>query len=313
MDLFTGLNLQSAFRSQSVGLRGEIALFQAFIRAFNSLGPGALAKEYHGNRYQVKFEQARGAGRSNPRCELCDVLIIQYPANNPSAARLTFNQAKVTSNPLGCHDIATSTATYRFRANLEQWDLLSNRPLLSAATSAFRPPPNLLSGAILPSVGSYGVFYPVGNAFDFAYFVADGLQPINNSSRRSGTLSLMNPLIQYRNFAGYMEVNGTCCLEMFGRELARGVVGTPIKELLNLPDGSGEIRSWLASLLLSLRQEYSDSQLPQELLQGLELQNLADTDGKSVNSEGKSPIRAVVLVRTPDNERNTASNNRHYQ
>jgi hypothetical protein len=96
MKLMTGKELQRAFRRESLGAHGEIQLFRAFIRAFNAMGPDALAKEYHGSRYQVTFKEGRGVGRPTPRCELCDVMIIHYPADNPSAARITFNQAKVT-------------------------------------------------------------------------------------------------------------------------------------------------------------------------------------------------------------------------
>lgn len=79
----TGSILQNAFRIESLNARGEIALLRAFIRTFDYLGSNALAHEYHGNRYQVTFAAMRGAGRQNPRCELCDVMIIHYPAGNP--------------------------------------------------------------------------------------------------------------------------------------------------------------------------------------------------------------------------------------
>ncbi|QDW67903.1 hypothetical protein FPZ22_08130 [Luteimonas granuli] len=287
-----------------MGARGEVALFRAFIKSFNALGPEALAKEYHGNRYQVTFQQARGAGRSTPRCELCDVLIIHYPAGNPSAARLTFNQAKAASKPLGCLGLASLHQPYSFGANLEQWDLLSNRPLVRPATKTFQPPSDLLSGALLPSVGSFGVFYPASAGFEFAYFVADRLNPLRNGPSRSGTLQWTHPLHQLRKVAGYTEVLGTCCIRKFGEALELGHVGTPVLHLLSR---SAELRAWLAGALVALGREHRESQLPQELLTGLELGRSVE-DGTSRRGEEPAPVRAVILVRTESSRHGEKAN-----
>ncbi len=294
----TGLKLKRAFFNESKGKIGEIALFQAFIRAFNVLGSDALAKEYHGSRYQVTFNAARGAGRPTPRCELCDVMIVHYPANNASAARITFNQAKVTTNALGCSRSSIAAGRESFRANLEQWDLLSNRPSINPATKTFNPPIDLLSGAILPSVGTFGVFYPSGASFDFAYFVASELTPLTNGYRRSGTLQWAAPLNVTRSIAGHEEVTGTCCLLTFGDALEQSQIGTPITPLLYGAAGSAQMRGWLTRVLLSLRREHPDSQLPDELLSGLELRSVAEARNPIIHAGEPSPPRAVILVRT---------------
>lgn len=296
--MMTGLKLKRAFLKESKGKSGEIALFQAFIRAFNALGPDALAKEYHGNRYQVTFNAARGAGRPTPRCELCDVMIIHYPADNASAARITFNQAKVSTNTLGCGRSATAVGPDSFRANLEQWDLLSNRPSINPATRTFHPPIDLLSGAILPSVGTFGVFYPSHTGFDFAYFVAAGLTPLTNSHNRTGTLQWGAPLNVIRHIAGHEEVTGTCCLLTFGDALEQSQIGTPISPLLYGAAGSTQMRAWLTKVLLSLRREHPDSQLPDELLNGLELRSVAEEQNSILHAGEPSPPRAIILVKT---------------
>lgn len=299
--MLTGLKLQQAFRKESHGARGEVALFRAFIRAFSALGAEALAREYHGNRYQVTFQQARGAGRSTPRCELCDVLIVHYPMGNPSAARITFNQAKVTSKPFGCHGNAQLSKPYSFQANLEQWDLLANRPLIAPATRTFKPPSDLLSSALLPSVGTFGVFYPVGHGFDFAYFVADGLTALNNAAGRSGTLQWGNPLYQLRTVSGHTEITGTCCIQMFGHALQMGYVGTPVTQLLSSSSRPSVLRAWLARVLIALRREHQASELPNELLEGLELIRAIEGGDDLVSGDEPAPVRAVVLVRTDGN------------
>ncbi|EJM81314.1 hypothetical protein PMI34_05219 [Pseudomonas sp. GM74] len=288
-----GSLLRDSFRTESVGARGEIALFRAFIRAFNALGPNAVAEEYHGNRYQVTFSAARGAGRTVPRCELCDVMIIHYPAGNPNAARVTFNQAKVTTNELICGSRAS--VPYNFRANLEQWDLLSNRPSISAATATTHLPYDLLSSALLPSVGTFGVFYPQGSGFDFAYFVADGLWPLKNSENRTGTLQWGTPLQVVRKIGHYKEATATCCMYTFGEALSMGLIGTPLHQALYGSSGTPALRNWLASVLVSLREKHADSELPNELLEGLEL--MRDVEEPSRGGEPSTP-RAVVLIRT---------------
>lgn len=286
-----GIALQNAFRKESLAARGEIALFRAFIRAFNALGSNALAQEYHGNRYQVKFGATRGAGRPVPRCELCDVMIIHYPVGNPSAARVTFNQAKVSSNSLKCAPMVL--APYKFRANLEQWDLLSNRPSISATSAKIHLPDDLLSSALLPSVGTFGVFYPKGQGFDFAYFVANGLSPLKNGYKPSGTLQWKTRLGQVRKIGHYKEITATCCMETFGRSLELGLIGTPLQQILYGPTGATEMRTWLGSVLSSLREIHPDSDLPNELLEGFELPR-----EESFWKVERSTPRAVVLVRT---------------
>ena len=286
-----GLTLQNAFRIESLGARGEIALFRAFIRAFNSLGSNALAQEYHGNRYQVKFSANRGSGRPVPRCELCDVMIIHYPAGNPREARVTFNQAKVSSNPLQCAPAVF--ASYKFRANLEQWDLLSNRPSISTTTAKINLPADLLSSALLPSVGTFGVFYPKGKEFDFAYFVANELSPLKNNYKPSGTLQWKTQLGQVRKIGHYDEITATCCMYTFGQSLELGLIGTPLQQVLYHSTGSTEMRIWLGSILSSLQEMHPDSDLPNELVEGFEL-----TREEPFRIVGPSTPRAVVLVRT---------------
>ncbi|MCH4900584.1 hypothetical protein [Pseudomonas sp. B707] len=295
----TGKALKNAFHKKSAGKKGEIQLFQAFIDAFNSLGANALAKEYHGNKYQVIFDEMRGAGRPTPRCELCDVMIIQYPNGHANAARVTFNQAKVTKNDLGCSPSKAAVVPDSFGANLEQWDLLSNRPTVRNATTTFYPPSNLLSDAILPSVGTFGVFYPLGSSFDFAYYVACGLRPLSNNPGRTGTLQWLAPMNFISRRAGYDEITGTCCLEAFGDALEHGLVGTPVWPLLYGPRGSRPMQQWLRDVLLSLAQENPDSSLPDELLNGLELISIEGERDHLLRDNAPSTPRAVILVKTP--------------
>lgn len=290
------VSLSNAFRKASSGARGEVELFRALICAFNSLGKDVLAKEYHGNNHQVTFTQARGAGRTAPRCELCDVMIVSYPQGNSRAARVTFNQMKVSDTVFDCSGWIKSKNIYRFRANLEQWDLLSNRPSIRPATATFQPPSGLLKDAMLPSAGSFGVFYPSATGYEIAYFVADALTPLNNNHSRSGTLQWNTQPLSRRNIQGHEEVIGTCCLAMFAEHLENGFIGTPLVQLLNGPSSPQYNRAWINHILISLRDENPESTLPGELLEGLELR--PELDSETLNLVAPMSPRAVVLVRT---------------
>jgi hypothetical protein len=307
----TGPELYHHFLNFSNGQRREIGLFRALIDSFSAFNENALAREYHGAKYQVIFQENRGAGRSHPRCELCDFLLIYYPFGNPAAARLTWNQAKVTNKsfcrgttrtrmaPRGffpvCH--FQSNSSLSFKANLEQWDLLSNRPLIRGATANFNPPSNLLEAAVLPSAGSFGVFYPVNGHFDLFFFVAETLVPLNNNPGRSGTIHPSVPIHLIREIQNYDEITSTCCLKLFGEALDRNLIGTPLSELLVQQADREEIRNWLSNILITLRGEYPDSELPNELLRAFDLP--LDTDFDS--SASTSPARATVLFRTQIN------------
>ncbi|WP_205884493.1 hypothetical protein [Pseudomonas kribbensis] len=229
-------------------------------------------------------------------------MIIQYPDGDANSARVTFNQAKVTKNDLGCGRAKTTVGFESFSANLEQWDLLANRPPIRNATTKFYPPINLLSDAILNSVGTFGVFYPSGSSFNFAYYVASGLQPLTNHYSRSGTLQWLAPSHWVIEKDGFEEITGTCCLETFGDALELGLVGTPVWPLLHGKNGL-QMREWLREALLLLAEENPDSSLPEELLNGLELGTMERRLDPMFPDTAPALPRAVILVKTEQKKR----------
>lgn len=134
--------------------------------------------------------------------------------------------------------------------------------------------------------------------FEFAYFVANGLNPLNNSPSRSGTLEWNSPMRKVRTIGGYEEVLGTCCLKYFGSGIERGHVGTPLAQLFNGTPGGQQSRAWIRKILVSLQRENPESMLPRELLQGLELQFELDDENRNMVGAGYSVPRAVLLIRT---------------
>lgn len=265
---------------------GEIGLFKNLISAINDSG-GCTADEYHGAKSHVRFDERRGAGRAKVRCELADLLLVNVPVGRPDLARLTWLQAKVTHDS----DLHSST-TRRFGGSLEQWDLLRNRPAISGAASTFAPPEDLLSSAVLASVGSFGVFYPSAHGvYDMAYFAADCLDALNNNSGRSGTLVHELDYLEMRTTGTLHEVTSACCLAMFGDHLDRGTVGTPISDLMWAGDPSEATirRNWLQGILAEASRALpSANQLLQNVLAGVD----APMQGEPV----PIPARAIAVV-----------------
>jgi hypothetical protein len=291
-----GAHLERAFTANMpTGISGEVALFRALLAALGAVAQGALGREYHGTRSHVRFQATRGAGRSLARCELADLLLISYRSGAPTSVRMTWLQAKLTKSPLPvCLAVATSSSGYAVVwSQPEQWDLLGNRPSLVGATTKFRPPGDLLSAAILPSVGSFGVFYPCYTGYDMAYFIDDCLGPLRNNAGRSGTLTFTSvPAV--RAYHGFREVTMACCLSNFGDAIEQELVGMPVTALLSgRAPASAVRREWLQALLTDLLAEHPDSALATEVLSMLDLQ--ASPPEKPVAAG--IGARAVVLLR----------------
>lgn len=294
---YIGPQLESVFSAAiAKGPCHEIDLFRALLKAFASLHGRAVGEEYHGAKSHVVFSAKRGAGRASPRCELADLLLLTFRAGDASSARLTWLQAKVTASAI-CHPHPTPTpSAFRrisFGANLEQWDLLGHRPAIGGATTRFQPPADLLSAAILPSVGSFGVFYPQGSGFNMAYFVGDCLAPLHNNAGPSGTLCF-HALGNTRRINNFDEATATCCLFCFGLAIEAGLIGTPVRNLLSAGDvTAASVRHrWLKSMLRGLATQRPDSPLLDELSMILELR----PDSESPDPVSP-PARATVLLR----------------
>jgi hypothetical protein len=186
-----------------------------------------------------------------------------------------------------------ASVPYNFRENLEQWDLLSYRPSIKAATVKIQLPCNLLSHTLLPSIGTFGAFIGKNSVFDFAYYVANGLSALKNNATSSGTLQWGTPLGLVRKIGHYHEMTATCCMYTFGEALELGLIGSLIQQLIYGSSESVEMRNWLGSVISSLQERHPDSELLNEMLEGLEL-----TSEDSSWAEDSSKPRAVVLVRT---------------
>ena len=215
-------------------------------------------------------------GRAPARCEISDLLIISYKNNPKFQARATLLQAKKSNDKhLNlCNGFPNSIPYTDFKANLEQWDLLSRRPHVIPYTP-FACHPEILSGAILPSIGSLGVFYKISSKnYGFFYMSADAAEPLSSPKHKHAKLKTKT-LKSSRKINGYAECTYACCLFTFAKALYNLEVGTPIEPENTV---SGEdvnyrniFRGWLRTVLYShLEITNNESLLAMDLINQLE-------------------------------------------
>ncbi len=223
--------------------------------AFLDLRGNFQIEEYHGSRCQVRFSGNGFYARTRARCELSDLMIITYSTIS-CHARLTFLQAKYERATL------RSVCGRSFAANLEQWFLLSTRPSITGV-GAFKPPTDLLSSALLPSVGSFAFFYKDGTGdFQTYYATANRMVPSAPYTQKNGRLHAVGPC-KVVNDAGDAECLAACGNMSFAKSLYRLEIGTPLHSAI---PQSLSMRNWLASNLRHQIRLAESSPLAQELL-----------------------------------------------
>lgn len=260
----------------------EIQQFRALMRSFHSLNDSFKIEEFHGMKHQVIFNGKGSWGRPSARCEISDLLIISYKKIPTFQARVTLLQAKKSNDKHlnSCDGFPNSIPYTDFKANLEQWDLLARRPHVIP-----HPPfichPEILSGAILPSIGSLGVFHRLsGKNYGFFYMSADAAEPLSSPKRKYAKLKTKT-FKTSRSINGYVECTYACCMFIFAKALYELEIGTPIEpqNTLNDKDGSyrNTFRGWLRTVLYShLEMTNNNSFLAEDLIRQLE----SDYDGE---------------------------------
>lgn len=229
--LSAGATLEGLFAQETgaiAGGFGEISLFRALSASLAKWRiPNLIeTRECHGRSFQVEHRTAKPFAHLGLQwCELCDLAVVSYsPTTNE--ARVTFLQAKFERS----HVPDTGAG---LQANMVQWSLLGTRARLTKQVSTIVPalPPDLLSAAASPSVGSFGFFHRSGTAIEMAFASADLLQVAPPRARspkgKSGRLSFPAPGVAFR-----VGPPVDLCLASRVRDFAAGLammlIGTPI-------------------------------------------------------------------------------------
>lgn len=272
------LSFQGAFqKAASVAPFKEVELFRAMMDAFGSLKPTFYLEEFHGFKRQVYFDTSHPWMRPRARCELCDVLLVTYSTTGVFEVRMTLLQAKLSRQT---H--ITNSAAYAgkvepqvFEGNFEQWDLLRRRPTL-IPTTVFVPPPSLLASAVLPSVGTFGVFHrSASGKVDLFYASADTLSAAavpKGLNGRYGKLTTAAGTPAARFISGWGEATYCPSAAEFAASLYKLQIGTPI---LTVASGTPRVEhrpqlDWVRRVLAShLAANGDNSRVARELLSDL--------------------------------------------
>jgi len=211
------------------------------------------------------------------------MIVVYSPRSR--RVRLTYLQAKSERLTTG------SVCGHRFSANLEQWFLLSTRPTINGVGS-FAPPADLLSGALLPSVGTFAFFFkdPAGH-FEIYYAAASFLAPAGTYGQRYGTLAASGPC-HSRFSNGFQECLAACGSFAFAEALHRMEIGTPIDP--TMAPSAGNVRLWLVSNLRAA-QSTSDRRGLAEELSRLLMPEVPQADHPAAGHFG---ARSVLVLRT---------------
>jgi len=215
----------------------EVQQFRALMRSFASLRNNFDIEEFHGMKHQVYFNGEGTWKRTPARCEISDLLVVSYAKSKTSTRiRVTFIQAKKSNEKHNlCEYPQKMIAPTNFKANLEQWDLLSRRPEV-LAIKPFNCRPNILKDAILPSIGSIMVFHKnSSNLKNFFYVSADKLTPLSSPKNRFAKLKTLDGN-SLREINGHKERVFACCIHTFAKSLYDLEIGTPVHHESGLSD-----------------------------------------------------------------------------
>lgn len=164
-------------------------------------------------------------------CELADMMFIIF---DEEELRLLYLQNKRATN------VPRIDGELAFKADIEQLMLLTFRPEISVQKGKDLPEcafdSSILANALLPSVGSYGVFYQEKGQINMQYYPANRIYYDKYSSSKELTvrfnLNKENPKYGFgekREKDGYTESIGEKTLIEFGNELVNLHIGTPIR------------------------------------------------------------------------------------
>ena len=229
-----GSELSSEFQNYTNGIfYGEVQLFTKLQDAlanmkYNSKFDRAI-DIIHGSKSFVEFKHdAKYITNPLPggikTRELSDMLFVVFKTRGQAQReiRLMYMQNKKGDN------------STKFTADLLQLHLLRERKEI---LSNPLPPcvfgnSEILSKAVLPSVGSYGIFYQENTGkIDMAYYPAKRIKLCNDTGGATRKVYYDEQLfgkVEIDAVSGYKESQGECTVEDFGNALVDMRIGTPI-------------------------------------------------------------------------------------
>ena len=234
--------------------------------------------------HQVTFSVAGSYVRPIPRCELSDLIVVVYSLLSRQV-RLTYLQAKSERKR------SSGICGHHFAANLEQWNLLATRPRISGV-AGFNPSADLLSSAVLSSVGAFVFFYKTSAGdFQIYYASANYLIPACHYSQRYGKVRAQGPCMVLPTL-GHLECKAACRNASFAESLYRLEIGTPIDISVSQ---AAPTRHWLAA---QLRSSASQIATRTSIVDGL-LDVLGSRNDARLTA-GSFGAKSLIIIRAAD-------------
>ena len=227
-----GSELSSEFNKLTNGVfYAEVQLFTKLQDAFANMKFnshfGMAIDIIHGSKSFVEFRHdAKYIGNPAAGCtktrELSDMLFVVFKTQGRREIRLMYMQNKKGDN------------STKFTADLLQLHLLKERKeiLSNPLPPCVFDNSEILSKAVLPSVGSYGVFYQANaGKIEMAYYPAARIKLCNQTggvTRKVYYDSQQIPFSTTNTINGYKESQGEETLEDFANALVHMEIGTPM-------------------------------------------------------------------------------------
>lgn len=228
MPYFIKNNLQSAAKTKKGNL-SEVNLFREMMGVFRRYYHATvILDETHQKLVDFDTHNPYTTAVINKKTkEISDLYIIAYSPSR-CIARETFLQAKVARGSSGLQ----GNGMFKFEGDWFQYDLLSRRPLIYPPRkgAAFKGSyyHGLLRNAVLPSIGSYGVFYKdSNNLVDFAYQPANLLRLIRMQSNYNAEFHMDSNIPSLGHPHGIPDLYYTTNVDVFEDAVIRNLVGSP--------------------------------------------------------------------------------------
>ena len=182
----------------------------------------------HGSRSFVDFQynapwlQNVSSGETFAR-ELSDMMFLVFSKKHKEHhIRLMYMQNK------------KGDSSTKFKADLLQLCLLKNRCVISSPNlpACTFGDSRILTDALLPSVGSYGVFYNINDVTEMAYYPASNVSPVTGFAASSNRKAYFDRTHfgAFETKGLYTENQGEENLKAFSDALIRMEIGTPITQ-----------------------------------------------------------------------------------
>ena len=211
------------------GNLSELHLFSEMMQAFHDYYNAAvIIDETHHKLVDFDTIDPYTGVVTRKTKEISDLHIITYSPKR-HIARETYLQAKVAR----ANDGVQPNGNFTFHGDWFQYDLLSRRPLVypSSKGSTYKRSwcNTFLRDAILPSIGSYGIFYrDINGVIDFAYQPADLLQLTSLQGRHCGFYNMQTGISHIGHSKGIPDLYYTSNVDDFENAVINNLVGSPL-------------------------------------------------------------------------------------